>query len=59
MISVIETEEKLRQAARSWRGYAGVMEEMLLDGLIVISDVQIVRLIHAAPEVISAKLSAS
>jgi PII-like signaling protein len=39
MISVVETEEKLRQAAEA-------VEEMLEDGLIVVSDVDIVRLVH-------------
>lgn len=40
MISVIESEEKLGQAAAA-------VEGMLEDGLIVISDVDIVRLVHA------------
>jgi PII-like signaling protein len=40
MISVIESEEKLSQAAAA-------VEGMLEDGLIVISDVDIVRLVHA------------
>jgi PII-like signaling protein len=40
MISVIESEEKLTQAAVA-------VEGMLEDGLIVISDVDIVRLVHA------------
>jgi PII-like signaling protein len=40
MISVIEAEEKLSQAAAA-------VEGMLEDGLIVISDVDIVRLVHA------------
>ena len=39
MIAVVETEEKLSQAAEA-------VEEMLQDGLIVVSDVDIVRLIH-------------
>lgn len=39
MISVIESEEKLSQAAKA-------VEEMLQDGLIAISDVDMVRLIH-------------
>jgi uncharacterized protein len=39
MISVIETEEKLSQAAEA-------VEEMLQDGLIAVSDVDMVRLIH-------------
>jgi PII-like signaling protein len=55
MISVIEADEKLSQAAEA-------VEEMLQDGLIVISDVDIVRLVHAhaAPqEAQSAKLPAS
>jgi len=42
MISVVECEEKLNQAAE-------VVEGMLHDGLIVISDVDIVRLIHSSP----------
>ncbi len=42
MISVVESEEKLSQAAEA-------VEGMLLDGLIVISDVDIVRLIHSGP----------
>jgi PII-like signaling protein len=40
MISVIESEEKLNQAASA-------VERMLEDGLIVISDVEVVRLVHA------------
>jgi PII-like signaling protein len=40
MISVVESEEKLSQAAAA-------IERMLEDGLIVISDVDIVRLVHA------------
>jgi PII-like signaling protein len=40
MISVIESEEKLSQAASA-------VEGMLEDGLIVISDVDVVRLVHA------------
>jgi PII-like signaling protein len=42
MISVVESEEKLKQAAE-------VIEEMLQDGLIVISDVEIIRLVHSTP----------
>jgi PII-like signaling protein len=42
MISVVESEEKLDQAAT-------VIEGMLQDGLIVISDVEIVRLVHSSP----------
>jgi PII-like signaling protein len=42
MIAVVESEEKLTQAAEA-------VEEMLEDGLIVVSDVDIVRLIHSAP----------
>src|SRR6266487_4326662 len=42
MISVVESGEKLNQAA-------AVIEEMLHDGLIVISDVEIVRLVHSSP----------
>jgi PII-like signaling protein len=62
MISVVEAEEKLGQAAEA-------VEEMLQDGLIVISDVDIVRLVHShssletrpetKPEAQSAKLPAS
>ena len=40
MISVIDTEEKLARAADA-------VEEMIEDGLIVISDVDVVRLVHA------------
>lgn len=40
MISVVESEEKLNQAASA-------VEGMLEDGLIVISDVDVVRLVHA------------
>jgi PII-like signaling protein len=40
MISVIETEDKLSQAA-------GAVEEMIQDGLIVVSDVDVVRLVHS------------
>jgi len=47
MISVVETEDKLNHAAE-------LVEEMLQDGLIVVSDVDIVRLIHA--EATDAKL---
>lgn len=42
MISVVESEDKLKQAAE-------VVEGMLQDGLIVVSDVEIVRLIHSSP----------
>jgi uncharacterized protein len=42
MISVVESGEKLNQAAT-------VIEEMLHDGLIVVSDVEIVRLVHSSP----------
>jgi PII-like signaling protein len=58
MITVVETEDKLSQAAEA-------VEEMLQDGLIVVSDVDVVRLIHprslpgAAPEASDAKLPAS
>ena len=52
MISVIDTEEKTTQAAEA-------VEEMLGDGLIVISDVDIVRLVHPAPEAADAELPAS
>jgi len=50
MIAVIETEAKLNQAA-------GVVEEMLQDGLIVVSDVDVVRLVRS--EGANAKLPAS
>jgi PII-like signaling protein len=52
MISVIETEEKLALAAEE-------IEKMLGDGLIAISDVEIVRLIHSLPEAADAGLPAS
>ena len=42
MIAVVETEEKVKQAAET-------AEAMLQDGLIVISDVDIVRLVHSHP----------
>ena len=42
MISVVESEEKLNQAAT-------VVEEMLHDGLIVVSDVDMVRLVSSVP----------
>jgi PII-like signaling protein len=44
MISVVDAEEKLSAAAKA-------VEEMIQDGLIVVSDVDIVRLVHSqAPE---------
>jgi len=43
MISVIETDDKLRKAAEA-------VEEMIGDGLIVISDVDIVRLVRSRPD---------
>ena len=52
MISVIETGEKLAQAAEE-------IEKMLGDGLIVVSDVDIVRLVHSLPEAADAGLPAS
>ncbi len=63
VIAVIETEEKMSLAAEA-------VEEMLQDGLIVVSEVDMVRLIHphsltdtrqadTKPEAIDAKLSAS
>ncbi len=57
MIAVVETEDKLTQAT-------GAVEEMLQDGLIVVSDVDVVRLIHPhslleKPEASDAKLPAS
>jgi PII-like signaling protein len=42
MISVIESEGKLKQAAEA-------IEAMLQDGLIVVSEVEIVRLVHSNP----------
>jgi PII-like signaling protein len=42
MIAVVESEDKLKQAAE-------VVEGMLQDGLIVVSDVEIVRLIRSSP----------
>lgn len=42
MIAVVDTEEKLKQAMDT-------IESMMQDGLIVTSDVEIVRLVHAAP----------
>jgi PII-like signaling protein len=57
MITVVETEEKLGHASK-------IAEEMLQDGLIVVSDVDMVRLIHShslaeATEGSDAKLPAS
>lgn len=54
MIAVVETEDKLSQAAEA-------VEEMLQDGLIVVSDVDIVHLIHphSLSEATDAKLPAS
>lgn len=40
MIAVVETEEKLKPAAEA-------VEQMIVDGLMVVSDVDIVRLVHA------------
>ena len=51
MISVVETEAKLNQAAEE-------VEKMLGDGLIVVSDVEIVRLVHSLPEAADAGLQA-
>jgi PII-like signaling protein len=42
MISVVDSEEKLNQAA-------AVVEQMLSDGLIVVSDVDMVRLVRSGP----------
>ncbi len=39
MIAVVDSEEKLAQASQA-------VEEMMEDGLIVFSDVDIVRLVH-------------
>lgn len=54
MISVVESEDKLSQAAEA-------VENMLQDGLIVISDVDIVRLVRSSPpeEVANANLPTS
>jgi PII-like signaling protein len=54
MIAVVETEEKLSQAAAA-------VEEMLQDGLIVISDVDVVRLVrpHSLSEAVDARLPTS
>jgi len=52
MISVIESEEKLNRAAEA-------IESMLEDGLIVFSDVDIVRLLHSGPSEEPADASAS
>jgi PII-like signaling protein len=41
VISVIDAPEKLEQAASA-------IEEMMSDGLIVMSGVEVIRLIHAA-----------
>ena len=43
MISVVHTEEKLRQAIDA-------VEAMMQDGLIVLSDVDVIRLLHSRPE---------
>ena len=43
MISVVDTEEKLNRAIES-------VESMMEDGLIVLSDVDVIRLVHARPE---------
>jgi PII-like signaling protein len=54
MIAVVDAEAKLTEAAAT-------VEEMLQDGLIVVSDVDIVRLIHprSLPEAADAKLPTS
>ena len=39
MISIVDKEEKIREAADA-------VEQMLVDGLIVISDVDVIRLVH-------------
>ena len=48
MISVVDTEEKLRGAIEA-------VEAMMQDGLIVLSDVDVIRLVHAQPESAHAK----
>ncbi len=47
MISVVDTEEKLRQAIEA-------VESMIEDGLIVLSDVEIIRLVRSGPESVHA-----
>jgi len=42
MISVVDTEEKLKQAIDA-------VESMMQDGIIVLSDVDVIRLVHSAP----------
>jgi PII-like signaling protein len=42
MISVVDSEEKLAQAT-------GEIEEMMQDGIIVFSDVDVIRLVHSQP----------
>ena len=42
MISVVDTEEKLK-------GTLDVLESMMQDGIIVLSDVDVIRLVHARP----------
>lgn len=42
MISVVDTEEKLNQAIDA-------IEPMMLDGIIVLSDVDVIRLVHSGP----------
>lgn len=49
MISVVDTEEKLRPAIEA-------LESMMQDGLIVLSDVDVIRLVHAQPESAHARL---
>jgi len=43
MISVVDTQEKLAQAL-------DVIESMMQDGIIVLSDVEVIRLVHGRPE---------
>ena len=42
MISVVDTEEKLKQAIDA-------VESMMQDGIIVLSDVDVIRLVHSTP----------
>ena len=42
MISVVDTEKKLN-------GALDVLESMMQDGIIVLSDVDVIRLVHAQP----------
>jgi len=52
LISVVESETKLKQAAEA-------IEAMITDGLIVFSDVDIIRLVHSNPPEESADATVS